>query len=73
MSDAADRADGLIADQVGDAIAHARHAQRARALEPCGVCHWCGEPLHLVAGLYCDAYCAQDHADDVRRNTGKRL
>lgn len=67
MPDIADRAAIAIENHEADGIAHARHALTRRSLEPCGVCHWCGEPLRQAGQLFCDNLCADDHATHQKR------
>jgi len=67
--DDADRAEIGIENRLEDGIAHARHALTRREIEPCGVCHWCGEPLRQANQIFCDSLCAADYADNMRRNT----
>lgn len=67
MADLADRANDVAADYASDGIAHARRALERRPLKPCGVCHWCGEPLRQANQLFCDRYCADDHAKTQQR------
>lgn len=73
MSDLADSADAAIENAEADAVAHARHALKTRALAPCGLCYWCREPLRQAHGIYCDGVCADEHAADQRRITGRAV
>ena len=68
MADDADRADIGIENRLNDGIAHARHELSKRDIAPCGACHWCGETLRLSNQLFCDSSCANDYADNKRRN-----
>jgi hypothetical protein len=56
------------ADHAADARASAAARNAPRELRPCGVCHWCGEPLRQHNQVFCDSVCAADHADNIRRN-----
>ena len=67
MADLADRANDIAEAYAADGVAHARRALERRALEPCGVCHWCSEPLRQANQLFCDRLCADDHATTQRR------
>lgn len=66
--DIADRANEVVANHEADGIDRARRALERRDIEPCGVCHWCGEPLRQANQLFCDSVCAADYADNQRRN-----
>lgn len=68
MSDLVDRANDAVANHESDGIARARRALEHRAIEPCGACHWCNEPLRQANQLFCDSVCAADHAGNQRRN-----
>ncbi len=66
--DIADRANEVVANHEADGIDRARRALERRDIEPCGACHWCGEPLRQANQLFCDSVCAADYADNQRRN-----
>lgn len=68
MADQIDRANDIAASYPEDALDAARRALKTRELEPCGVCHWCGEPLRRTDQVFCDSVCAADYADNQRRN-----
>lgn len=73
MADEIDRANDLAEAYASDGIAHSRRALQSRALEPCGACHWCGEPLHGANQLFCDKDCANDLAAQQMREKGHAL